>query len=330
VLFACLIVGTITAVNNYKKELQFRKLQAKQDDSRVTVWRMGSAMQVPVNEVCVGDVVQLDTGSKIPADGVVIKSSDLKVDESSLTGESVPVSKNAEEKMFMLSGCAVVEGDARYLVTAVGKNSEWGKIMSELDTDRPDTPLQVKLAIVADNIGRVGLAVAVICFVAQTIIWLADMSHEHCFEMKGNETTKTELCDLPRDTCAAAGGAWITPYRNFNGALQMRNLVTFFIDSVTIIVVAIPEGLPLAVTISLAYSVQRMQRDQNLVRVMAACETMGGATNICSDKTGTLTENLMTVAEGFFAGKSWPTLPTKSDFEMGYFDTLCESIAINS
>ncbi len=76
-------------------------------------------------------------------DGVLIKCSDLKVDESSLTGESVPVSKNCEEKMFMLSGCAVVEGDARYLVTAVGKNSEWGKIMSELDTDRPDTPLQV-------------------------------------------------------------------------------------------------------------------------------------------------------------------------------------------
>jgi P-type E1-E2 ATPase len=80
--------------------------------------------------------------------------------------------------------------------------------------------------------------------------------------------------------------------------------IGFFIDSVTIIVVAIPEGLPLAVTISLAYSVQRMQTDNNLVRHMAACETMGGATNICSDKTGTLTENLMTVAQGFFAGRS--------------------------
>ena len=77
------------------------------------------------------------------ADGILIRCNELKVDESSLSGESVPVSKNAEKKPFMLSGCSVVEGDARYLVTAVGKNSEWGKILSELDTDRPDTPLQV-------------------------------------------------------------------------------------------------------------------------------------------------------------------------------------------
>ncbi len=161
---ACLIVGSITAINNYKKELQFRKLQQKQDDSYVTLWRNGEVLQASVEEVCVGDVVQLDTGAKIPAgltlylslvlsvgifsnhfhsDGILIKCNELKVDESSLTGESMPVTKNAEAKPFMQSGCTVVEGDARYLVTAVGKNSEWGKILSELDTDRPDTPLQV-------------------------------------------------------------------------------------------------------------------------------------------------------------------------------------------
>eukprot|EP00291_Cryptomonas_curvata_P007377 CAMPEP_0172195970 /NCGR_PEP_ID=MMETSP1050-20130122/26527_1 /TAXON_ID=233186 /ORGANISM="Cryptomonas curvata, Strain CCAP979/52" /LENGTH=714 /DNA_ID=CAMNT_0012872139 /DNA_START=41 /DNA_END=2181 /DNA_ORIENTATION=+ len=330
VLMACLIVGSITALNNYKKELQFRALQSKQDDSRVTVWRSGSIAQVPVNEICVGDVVQLDTGAKIPADGVLIKCSDLKVDESSLTGEAVPVNKNCEEKPFMLSGCAVVEGDARYLVTAVGKNSEWGKIMSELDTERPDTPLQVKLAIVAENIGKLGLAVAVICFVAQTIIWLATMAKPTCFKVEGNATTKTEECDMTEAGCALMGYTWTSPYSNFNAGIQMNKLIGFFIDSVTIIVVAIPEGLPLAVTISLAYSVQRMQKDQNLVRVMAACETMGGATNICSDKTGTLTENLMTVAQGFFAGRHWAQLPSKTDFEDTFLDTLVTSIASNS
>ena len=95
-------------------------------------------------------------------------------------------------------------------------------------------------------------------------------------------------------------------------------------------VVAIPEGLPLSVSISLAYSVGRMQKDNNLVRVLAACETMGGATNICSDKTGTLTENLMTVTQGYFAGRPWSELPARTDFEPAYFDTLVDSIASNS
>ena len=162
IIVVVLLISGITAINNYVKELQFCNLQSKQDDSRVTVRRSEGVTQISVNEVCVGDVVQLDTGAKIPAglvkidfrkwslfeinffaDGIIIKCSDLKVDESSLTGESVPVSKNSQEKMFILSGCSVVEGDALFLVTAVGKNSEWGKIMVELDTERPDTPLQV-------------------------------------------------------------------------------------------------------------------------------------------------------------------------------------------
>jgi magnesium-transporting ATPase (P-type) len=136
----------------------------------------------------------------LATDGIVIECTDMKVDESSLTGESVPVTKNAAEKVFMLSGCAVVEGVGRYLVVAVGKHSEWGKIMTELDTERPDTPLQVrscrstwyahekclnlfflsqiKLAGVAETVGKFGLAVSAACFVAQTIIWLAEMGQK--------------------------------------------------------------------------------------------------------------------------------------------------------
>ena len=113
-------------------------------------------------------------------------------------------------------------------------------------------------------------------------------------------------------------------------ALSRGGQINYLIISITIVVVAIPEGLPLSVSISLAYSVGRMQKDNNLVRVLSACETMGGATNICSDKTGTLTENLMTVTQGYFAGRSWSQLPAKSDFEMSYFDTLVDSIASNS
>lgn len=133
-------------------------------------------------------------------------------------------------------------------------------------------------------------------------------------------------------TLQASGGIWTTHFKNFQ-PLRLQSIVDYFIDFVTIIVVAVPgelrchgacstmcgadravlaEGLPLAVTISLAYSVQKMQKDQNLVRVMAACETMGGATNICSDKTGTLTQNLMTVTEGYFQGQPYANrLPTQ-------------------
>jgi magnesium-transporting ATPase (P-type) len=328
VFLACLLVGTITALNNYKKELQFRALQSKQDDYLATVWRGGSPTQVSCNDIVVGDIVQLDTGAKVPADGIVIECTDLKVDESSLTGESVPVSKNTEAKIFMLSGCAVVEGVARYLVIAVGKHSEWGKIMTELDTERPDTPLQVKLTKVAETIGKFGLAVSLACFVSQVIIWLAEMGHKSCFELDAyGKITAKEKCNGVEATCNATG--WRTHYENFH-PIQINNLVKFFIDSVTIIVVAVPEGLPLAVTISLAYSVKRMQADMNLVRVMAACETMGGATTVCSDKTGTLTQNLMTVSEGFFAGRFWPAPPTRADLEVGYFEVLAQGISVNS
>jgi len=149
-----------------------------------------------------------------------------------------------------------------------------------------------------------------------------------CFEQDSQgRITSTEICAATEASCNVS--AWKTHYENFH-PIQINNIIGFFIDSVTIIVVSIPEGLPLAVTISLAYSVKRMQNDMNLVRHMAACETMGGATNICSDKTGTLTQNLMTVNEGFFGGRFWKELPRRADFEPGYLDTLITSIACNS
>mmetsp|Transcript_58777 Transcript_58777/g.120242 ORF Transcript_58777/g.120242 Transcript_58777/m.120242 type:complete len:1033 (-) Transcript_58777:399-3497(-) len=336
IICAVLIVGGVTAVNNYKSEQQFRILQAKQDDALVVVQRDGSVDQINVNAVVVGDVVSLGTGAKIPADGLLIKFSDLKVDESSLTGESDAIRKD-DERPFMFSGCTVTEGDGVFIVTAVGKHSEWGKILTELDTEREDTPLQVKLATLAQNIGIMGTVVAGACFISQTIIWLVEMSYKTCFTPNGDgDISSEEDCVLghpglmDQEGCEAAGYFWKTHYQNFS-ALRLQHVVEFFIDFVTIIVVAVPEGLPLAVTISLAYSVQKMQKDQNLVRIMAACETMGGATNICSDKTGTLTENLMTVTEGYFQGQAYSnSLPSMSSIEKGYYTMLAEAMAINS
>jgi calcium-translocating P-type ATPase len=192
--------------------------------------------------------------------------------------------------------------------------------------------------VLAEQIGYLGMAVALFCFIGQTIIWFIDLGRGTCFytDITGNP--------LPREDCVLGYPGlddrskcelnphrkWMTTWDNFN-VLKLRDIVGFFIDSVTIIVVAVPEGLPLAVTIALAYSVKKMQADKNLVRVMAACETMGGCTNICSDKTGTLTQNQMNVTDGFFAGRaSDGFLPTQAELSPAVLAALVESMAVNS
>lgn len=228
-------------------------------------------------------------------------STGLAVDESVMTGEPESISKRPDAP-FMLSGCQVVEGMGRMLVTTVGEMSEWGKIMKELSDDHEETPLQQKLSALAKNIGKAGFAVAVLTLVALLILWGIGISQK---------TARSEIVDWP---CEA------------------QSLVGFLIIAVTIVVVAVPEGLPLAVTISLAYSVRKMMKDKNLVRHLVACETMGGATNICSDKTGTLTENRMTVTEGWLTGSFYNSIPStmKADVEKFILDRFCVGIAVNS
>lgn len=248
-------------------------------------------------EVVVGDLLLLDTGDKLIADGVLVETHGLVVDEASLTGESDPIKKNLDEDPWCRSGTQVSEGSGRMIVVAVGERSEWGKTMALVGSaGSEDTPLQEKLADLAAAIGKVGFGVAVACFVALLVKW--------CVENRG----------FPLDQI------------NNNGPVQ------FFLYAVTVVVVAVPEGLPLAVTIALAFSMKKMMRDNNFVRVLAACETMGGATAICSDKTGTLTENRMTVTEGWFAGTkhdhapSAEELPTSGDFAR----ELAANCALNS
>jgi Ca2+-transporting ATPase len=187
----------------------------------------------------------------------------------------------------------VTEGSGRALVVAVGPRSEWGRTMSLVVGESGETPLQEKLGVLATAIAKVGVLVAVVCFVVLMIRWMIENN------------------GFPLDEFAS-------------GPLE------FFIFAVTIVVVAVPEGLPLAVTISLAYSMGKMMKDNNFVRVLAACETMGGATAICSDKTGTLTENRMTVVEGWFAGTSYPSVPEKGALPAAAQDAIEEDIALNS
>jgi len=184
--------------------------------------------------------------------------------------KNVPTYKQGEKcNPFMISSSKVLEGTGRMLVLAIGENSQYGILQKTLVKESEETPLQAKLATLADQIGKVGMFSATLTFIAM-------------------------LCHI-------LYGAFVST--NFVGTLlslsTLLHLVDAFIISVSIIVVAVPEGLPLSVTIALAYSVGKMKEENNLVRYLQACETMGGADNICSDKTGTLTMNKMTVTRFF-------------------------------
>ncbi|WEW55235.1 plasma membrane calcium [Emydomyces testavorans] len=267
---AILIVTVVTAVNDWQKERQFVKLNRRKDDREVKAIRSGKSVLISVFDVTVGDILHLEPGDAIPADGVFLSGHGVKCDESSATGESDQMKKTsgyevwqqmedgtATKKLdpFILSGSKVLEGVGTYLVTSVGPNSTYGKIMLSLQTANDPTPLQVKLGKLADWIGGLGTAAALVLFFVLLIRFLA-----HIPENTGTPAAKGK-------------------------------------EFMEIMIVAIT-GLPLAVTLALAFATTRMVKENNLVRVLRACETMGNATVICSDKTGTLTQNKMTVVAG--------------------------------
>jgi Ca2+-transporting ATPase len=295
ILAAVVVISLVSSINNYSKDRQFRQLNKSRTDQLVKVLRGGKEIQVNVTDVNVGDVIVLEQGDNVPADGLYIEGFNCSVDESNMTGESDAIHKN-ENKPFMISGSTIAEGSCRMLTMQVGSRSEWGKTLAQLHTpDEEETPLQKKLARLAYFIGIVGVIAAVITFVILFIYWIVN-----------------DVANKP--------WAWS----------ELRTLVQIFIIGVTVIVVAVPEGLPLAVTISLAYSMKEMLKDKNLVRHLDACETMGGATNICSDKTGTLTENRMTVVQGMLATKKFQEVPPRELPPKEILDLIMKNICVNS
>lgn len=291
ILLAVMLVSIVTAASDWNKERQFRSLDSQKDDITYEVWRGGEVERVNVKDILVGDIVLLGPGDKIPADGLFVDgrgAQSVSVDESVMTGETEPVTIN-EAKPVMLSGTMIQEGYVHMLVIATGARSQWGQLLANLSDDKPETPLQVFLDKLATWIGYGGFGVATVVFLVMSLWWLIDQmwgssDQARCVVvvLQGVHTTVCDVISIENDFS----------YSSFT------YLVDYFIIAVTIVVVAVPEGLPLAVTISLAYSMRQMMRDQNLVRHLDACETMGGATTICSDKTGTLTENRMTVVDG--------------------------------
>ncbi|XP_025901922.1 plasma membrane calcium-transporting ATPase 2 isoform X3 [Nothoprocta perdicaria] len=347
ILLSVICVVLVTAFNDWSKEKQFRGLQSRiEQEQKFTVVRGGQVIQIPVAEIVVGDIAQVKYGDLLPADGIFIQGNDLKIDESSLTGESDQVRKSVDKDPMLLSGTHVMEGSGRMLVTAVGVNSQTGIIFTLLgaggeeeekkdkkakqqdgaaamemqplksaeggegdDKDKKKanmhkkekSVLQGKLTKLAVQIGKAGLVMSAITVIILVLYFAID-------------------------TFVVNKKPWLpecTP-------VYVQYFVKFFIIGVTVLVVAVPEGLPLAVTISLAYSVKKMMKDNNLVRHLDACETMGNATAICSDKTGTLTTNRMTVVQAYVGDVHYKEIPDPDSIPTKTLDLLVNAIAINS
>ena len=283
IMVAIIIVVTVGAANDWQKERQFVKLNKKKEDRNVKVIRSGKSREISVHDLLVGDVMHLEPGDMIPVDGIFISGHNVKCDESSATGESDVLRKHSGDEVyaaidthhsvakldpFIISGAKVSEGVGTFLVTAVGVNSSYGRLMMSLTDEPQTTPLQSKLNVLAEYIAKLGLGAGLVLFVATFIKFLV----------------------------AITG-----PDQNTTPDQKGQQFLQVFIVAVTIVVVAVPEGLPLAVTLALAFATTRMLKDNNLVRLLRACETMGNATTICSDKTGTLTQNRMSTVAGILS-----------------------------
>ncbi|KAH8884711.1 calcium-translocating P-type ATPase [Thozetella sp. PMI_491] len=275
IIVAIVIVVVVGSLNDYQKERQFAKLNQKKQDRIVKVVRSGRTIEISVFDVLVGDVLHLEPGDMIPVDGVLIEGYNVKCDESQATGESDIIRKRPADEVyaaienhddlkkmdpFIQSGARVMEGVGTFMVTSTGIYSSYGKTLMALDEDPEITPLQSKLNVIAEYIAKLGGAAGLLLFIVLFILFLV----------------RLPKMDIP----AAEKG---------------QKFLNIFIVVVTIIVVAVPEGLPLAVTLALAFATTRMLKDNNLVRHLKACEVMGNATTICSDKTGTLTQNKMQI-----------------------------------
>ena len=277
IFFAIVLASTIGFIFEVKAARAFEVLNTVNDDIMVTVMRNGKVQEVARKEIVVGDVVMLNTGDEVPADGVLLECHSMQINESTLTGEPV-ISKTTVEADFdeeatypsnrVLRSTTVVDGHGIMQVDLVGDATEFGKVnQGALIDNELDTPLQIQLKRLAGLISKIGYVVAAVTFVLLSLkVFVQD---------------------------GAMGTMDI-----------VSSLLNNFMIAVTLIVVSVPEGLPMSVTLSLALSMNRMLKTNNLVRKMHACETMGATTVICTDKTGTLTQNRMQVYEtNFFALK---------------------------
>ena len=306
IIAAILLATGIGFFFEYDANKKFDLLNAVNEETLVKVVRNGRVQEIPRKDVVVGDIIVLETGEEIPADGELLEAISLQVNESNLTGEPV-INKTTVEADFdeeatyasnrVLRGTTVVDGHGTMRVLSVGDDTEIGKVARQsTEQSTEPTPLNIQLTKLANLIGKIGFSVAGLAF---AIFFIKDVILVYPFS-----TFHTFADWLP----------------------ALKATLQYFMMAVTLIVVAVPEGLPMSVTLSLALNMRRMLSTNNLVRKMHACETMGAITVICTDKTGTLTQNLMQVYEPSFYG-------LKNGGEVGEDDIsklVIEGISTNS
>ena len=300
IFIAILLATGLAFIFEVKADREFAILNQVNDDEPVQVIRDGHSQMVPKRDIVVDDIVILTTGSEIPADGELLEATQLQIDESTLTGEPICRKSIREEEQdkdatfptnHAMRGTKVMEGNGVMRVFAVGDHTENGKVFvaAQID-DSVKTPLNEQLERLGGLISKASYAIAALIVMGRIIVYLSQ-----------NADTLTPITQH------------LTPF--------LAYLLQSIMIAVTLIVVAVPEGLPMAVTLSLAYSMRRMLKTNNLVRRMHACETMGAATVICTDKTGTLTQNQMRVAEIQYFNESQ---------QQSELPILAEAIALNS
>ena len=306
IIFAILLATGIGFFFEYDANKKFDLLNAVNEETLVKVIRAGKVREIPRKDVVVGDIIILETGEEIPADGELVEALSLQVNESNLTGEPV-VEKTTNEAEFdleatyssnlVMRGTTVVDGHGMMKVIKVGDATEIGKVARQsTEQSTEPTPLNIQLTKLANLIGKVGFTIAIATF----------------------------LIFVTKDLYHYIGANEINGWRSYVDIAQI--VLKYFMMAVTLIVVAVPEGLPMSVTLSLALNMRRMLATNNLVRKMHACETMGAITVICTDKTGTLTQNLMQVHEPkFYALKEAKVL--EDDFTS---KLVSEGISVNS
>ena len=315
IVVAVLVVVLVGSITDYQKELKFHELNEVQaEGTKYKIIRNGQPEDHIGDDLLVGDLIMINYGDIMAADVLLIDGNGIKMDESALTGESDAMKKEKYDKCkellnsgetklpspLILSGTNCVEGSGKGIVIAVGEHSQKGIIRRTVDNaqENSQTPLELKLERIAELIGYFGIGAGIVTFVALMIRFAISFTDE---VDDYNKTSKVEtvitamLFNFPEkkieEGFANNSDSDLTDPR-YNVANKILNII---ILCISIVVVAIPEGLPLAVTLSLAFSIKKMMDYNNLVRKMHACETMGGANYICTDKTGTLTKNEMSV-----------------------------------
>ncbi len=370
IIIAILLATTMAFYNEFQAKKEFEILNRVNDDVPVKVMRDGLYGTVPKKDLVVGDLVILETGEEVPADGELVEAVSFRVDESSLTGESKPVKKMSrteaenrplEESTYpvykVLRGTTVKDGYGKMVVTEVGDFTEIGKIAKPPSEESVETPLNIQLSRLSKVIGVFGFSVAALTFAALvkrgiitkelsldagqwffvsflilgilvmlSRVWIPIFYD--ALELLGKNIRRTEEGGLRGWGKAIAAGLGISIAGLGIGLLTglikgspanwlpypvMEEFLRYFMISVTIIVVSVPEGLPMSVTLSLAYSMREMMKSKMLVRRMHACETIGATTVICTDKTGTLTINEMRVYRAIFPVMDEKALLDESD-----------------